>query len=217
MRGQLVQAMAVLVLVLYSSSTVEARKTAHNLKHAPKNNDAAHASRKYTRHTDPLSGRSGAAHQPHAAPVGRKLRQALAPTDIMPGMSMCPSAADAANFIVGAHATQLAVSNAAWTAGACDMTTCARDPVSNLVSCSTGLQWGIVQTWPADHALAAVFGNSGGWCAAAGSMGMSLTGCCQRAQRLLEQRGTCAQPSLLIALCSWWGWMGCRVKAPPSK
>lgn len=172
MRGQLVQAVAVLVLVLvlFSSSTAEARKTAHNLRHATKNNDASHASRTYKRHSDPISGRSGAVHQPHSAPAGRKLRQALAPTDIMPGMTMCPSAADAANFIVGAHATQLAVSNAAWTAGACDMTTCARDPVSNLVSCSTGLQWGVAQTWPADHALAAAFGNSGGWCTA-GSAG----------------------------------------------
>lgn len=67
--------------------------------------------------------------------------------------------------MVGSHATQLTVSNAAFTAGSCDVTT-------YQYGVSVGLQWGAVQTWPADHAMAAMFNNTGesirfnkyGWC-----------------------------------------------------
>lgn len=62
--------------------------------------------------------------------------------------------------MVGTHATQMTVSNAKWSAGNCEVSTCSTD-TQGLVSCSSGLQWGIVQTWPADHALATMMGNSG--------------------------------------------------------
>jgi hypothetical protein len=56
--------------------------------------------------------------------------------------------------MVGAHATQVTVSNATWTKGICRVSDCSRDAVSGLVTCLTGLQYGIVQTWPADHHMA---------------------------------------------------------------
>jgi hypothetical protein len=125
------------------------------------------ASRKYKLHKDPISGRTGltVANIPTSAPAGRKLRQQVQPvpsgTEVMPGMDVCLPAADAAKFMVGTHATQLTVSNAVYKAGGCDLSTCAKDAQSGLYSCSTGLQWGVVQSWPQDHAMAAMFGNSG--------------------------------------------------------
>lgn len=156
-----------LVILLLAIDAADARKVgdkALHKHHAAKQHDAAHASRKYELHKDAISGRTGVtvANIPTPAPAGRKLRQTVpSSTAIMPGMDVCLPAADAATFMVGSHATQMTVSNAAYKAGGCDLGSCAKDPYSGLYSCSTGLQWGIVQTWPQDHAMAAMFGNSG--------------------------------------------------------
>lgn len=164
---------AVLLLLLLALGSAEARKgqpidttikPAH--KHA-KHHDVAHASRKYRVHKDPISGRTAAVIDAPkvAAPAGRKLRQTpLTGTTVAPGMTVCLPAADAANFMVGSHATQMTVSNAVYSAGQCDISTCTSGVDAygnNVATCSTGLQWGIVQTWPQDHAMAAMFGNTG--------------------------------------------------------
>jgi len=141
-------ALALLVCLLWSA---DARKTTHPKPHAVhKQHDAAHASRHYSRHTDSRSGRTGLTHD--RLPVaGRKLQQGSTVT--VPGMNLCVSAADAANVIVGAHASQLTVSNAIFSKGLCDL--------ASYQAGVTGLQWGVVQSWPADHVMASISNSTG--------------------------------------------------------
>jgi hypothetical protein len=146
-------ALVFLLALLVTICIVDARKAKPGL-HIPKHHNAKkEVHRRYKLHKSPISGRTGVTldHAP-AAPVGRKLQQ-TGPT-IPSGMTACVSAADAANFIVGVHATQMTVSNATWRNNTCDL-------AAYLGGASSGLQWGAVTTWPADHAMAGMFGNSG--------------------------------------------------------
>lgn len=142
-------ALALLICLLWSA---DARKpTKPNPQAVHKQHDAAHASRLYKPHTDSRSGRTGVTPDRRVSVAGRKLQQGSTVT--VPGMNLCVSAADAANVIVGAHATQLTVSNAIFKAGRCDL--------ASYQAGITGLQWGVVQSWPADHVMASISNNTG--------------------------------------------------------
>ena len=130
---------AALCLVILASALVDAKQP-----YKPK---------RYKLHKDKDSGRTGHVRD-KTDPSARKLLQ-MGSTTVVPGMRLCPSATEAANFIVGNNNASLTVSNAQFTKGVCDLTAYASTTGTN------GLQWGWVETWPQDHEMAHMFQNTG--------------------------------------------------------